>query len=358
MMLRIVGERPISTIAMIQVQLARKAREKAERLKTLADNLQPKIDYCLKPSIASQRPTARRSRIAASMREEGKRLQQIQGWLYGMVGAIDRDELPEVLDRITNRSQLELLQRVARWESGNLNERFGIDVIFDSPNDHLEDERDKLVAIGLNRPGRVRSALAFLERLSIAPTVDPYGERIEELERALVGRQLPGFFPTPAELARRVVQEAGIEEGDRVLEPGAGIGSLAIAAREAGGIVDCIEMRSELVDILTLKGFSVRHADFLSLAPEPVYDRAILNPPFEKGIETAHIRHAREWLRPGGRLVTIASNALTFRTTEPYRSFRNWLEEVGASVEPLPERSFVTAFRPTAVATVLITIER
>jgi predicted RNA methylase len=343
---------------MLQIQLDRKAREKAERLRTLADNLGPKIDYYLKPSIASQRPTARRSRIATSMREEGKRLQEIQGWLYGMVGALDRDELPEVLDRITNRSQLELLQRVARWESGDLNDRYGIDVIFSPRNDRFKDERDKLVSLGLNRPGRVRSALAFLDGISTAPTVNPYEERIEELERSLVGRQIPGFFPTPAELARRVAEEAGIEEGDRVLEPGAGIGSLAIAARSAGGIVDCVEIRSELADILALKGFAVRRADFLSLDPEPVYDRVILNPPFEKGIETAHIRHAYRWLRSGGRLVSIASNAVTFRATEPYKSFQSWLEEVGASVEPLPERSFVTAFRPTAVATVLITIDR
>jgi protein-L-isoaspartate O-methyltransferase len=275
-----------------------------------------------------------------------------------MVEAIDRDELPDVLDRITNRSQLELLQRIARRESEDFVNGFDIDAIFNSRDDRFKDERDKLVAIGLNRPGRVRGALAFLEGLLIAPTVDPYGERIEELERALVGRQIPGFFPTPAELARRVVEEAGIEEGDRVLEPGAGIGSLALAAKENGAIVDCIEIRSELVDILALKGFSVRRADFLALEPEPVYDRVILNPPFEKGIETAHIWRAFDWLRPGGRLVAIASNAVTFRTTEPYKSFRDWLEEVGASIEPLPERSFVTAFRPTAVATVLITIDR
>jgi predicted RNA methylase len=343
---------------MLQIQLDRKAREKTEKLRNLADNLGSKVDYYLKPSIASQRPTARRSRIATSMREEGKRLQEIQGWLYGMVGALDRDELPEVLDRITNRSQLELLQRVARWESGDLNDRYGIDVIFSPRNDRFKDERDKLVSLGLNRPGRVRSALAFLDGISTAPTVNPYEERIEELERSLVGRQIPGFFPTPEELARRVAEEARIEEGDRVLEPGAGFGSLAIAARSAGGIVDCIEIRSELADILALKKFSVRRADFLSLDPEPVYDRVILNPPFEKGIETAHIRRAFDWLRPGGRLVAIASNAVTFRNTEPYKSFRDWLEEVGASVEPLPERSFVTAFRPTAVATVLITVDR
>ncbi|PSF30492.1 hypothetical protein C7H19_23805 [Aphanothece hegewaldii CCALA 016] len=77
------------------------ASKKAEKFKALADALEPKIQYYLKPAccrkadpcgIASQRLTRRRANIAASMQQEGIRLQQIQGWLYGLAEAIEQDK--------------------------------------------------------------------------------------------------------------------------------------------------------------------------------------------------------------------------------------------------------------------------
>lgn len=47
-----------------------------------------------------------------------------------------------------------------------------------------------------------------------------------------------GFFPTPADLSAEIVLLAKVRPGDHVLEPSAGSGSLAVAARKAGATVD------------------------------------------------------------------------------------------------------------------------
>lgn len=54
----------------------------------------------------------------------------------------------------------------------------------------------------------------------------------------------------------------------------------------------------------------VRCGDFLELQ-EPdlgTFDKVIMNPPFSKAADIAHINHARRLLRPGGRLVAICAN--------------------------------------------------
>jgi len=73
-------------------------------------------------------------------------------------------------------------------------------------------------------------------------------------ERALVGQKVGfDFFPTPKPLATRMAELADIKQGDTVLEPSAGNGNLADAAREAGGNVDTLEISSQLRNVLALK---------------------------------------------------------------------------------------------------------
>lgn len=40
---------------------------------------------------------------------------------------------------------------------------------------------------------------------------------------------------------------------------------------------------------------------------ESLFDRVIMNPPFENGSDIKHIRHALSFLKPGGRLVAICA---------------------------------------------------
>jgi predicted RNA methylase len=103
-------------------------------------------------------------------------------------------------------------------------------------------------------------------------------------------------YDTPRDIARRMAIFAGIRPGMRVLEPSAGRGSLALAAREAGAQVACVELDAERArDLVAVHDFPTLHGDFLSLGrPTLGIDTALalMNPPFEDGQDLAHVEHA------------------------------------------------------------------
>lgn len=162
-----------------------------------------------------------------------------------------------------------------------------------------------------------------------------------------------GWFPTPAPLAARVVEVARIEKGMRVLEPSAGEGAIAAAARNAGAQVACIELDGSRVAAL-MKRFGddgrITQGDFLQTTPAPVFDRVVMNPPFARRADVHHVNHAMKFLKPGGRLVAIMSAGVGFREDALTREFRARCE----SIEALPEGSFRCS--GTDVNTVLVTL--
>lgn len=124
------------------------------------------------------------------------------------------------------------------------------------------------------------------------------------------------LFPTPPELARRVVELADIRPEDRVLEPSAGTGNLVNAIRELDheNLV-AIEINNRLVESMQQrrnvemgKDFSCLCADFLACNGDlGKFDRVVMNPPFDHGSDIKHVRHALGMLRDGGRLVSIVA---------------------------------------------------
>jgi len=136
----------------------------------------------------------------------------------------------------------------------------------------------------------------------------------------------PGLFPTPPDLARRMVLAAGPGSmaGLRVLEPSAGTGNIIRAIINAATGADCVQVVAvEINDQLaarlqtqrektlyaTSANFDIRRADFLTLNGDlGTFDRVIMNPPFTRGADIAHIRHALTFLKPGGRLVALCAN--------------------------------------------------
>ena len=85
-----------------------------------------------------------------------------------------------------------------------------------------------------------------------------------------------------------------------VLEPSAGHGMLAEAARAAGAKVDAVELAVDLREILQAKGFGLV-GRFMDTTPAQSYDAVVMNPPFSNDMDIDHVRHAYDHLKPGGR---------------------------------------------------------
>lgn len=216
----------------------------------------------------------------------------------------------------------------------------------------------RLSAAGLLDPARFAQAKQDLRALLAPPApVDDQARAIKQAERELLGLKIPGYFPTPRDLADRLVEEADIQPGMKVLEPSAGKGDIAQALRQAGVEPDVIELQGRLREILTLKGFNLVGSDFLDFQVGG-YDRIVGNPPFEDGQDADHVRHAYELLRPGGRLVMITSEGLFFRKDRKATEFRTWLKERGGRSEKLPEGAFLKGDRPTGVSARYVVIDK
>jgi protein-L-isoaspartate O-methyltransferase len=121
----------------------------------------------------------------------------------------------------------------------------------------------------------------------------------------------PTLFPTPPEIARRLVELAEIDDAHRVLEPSAGTGNLLRAIGDGPDKV-AVEINPQLVEALSrcgVSGLSVRQGDFLEMdSGLGEFDRVVMNPPFDHGADIGHVEHSRKCLKPGGRLVAVVAN--------------------------------------------------
>lgn len=164
-------------------------------------------------------------------------------------------------------------------------------------------------------------------------------------------------FFTPDAVAKMVIQAAQIEPGMKVLEPSAGRGALAVAARYAGAKVSCIEVQPENIAYLEGLGFDPLCVDFMTQEPgTPVYDRVVMNPPFSRQQDIRHVLHALRFLKPGGILVSVMSAGVKFRDNVLTRDFRALVDASGGTCESLPNQSFKES--GTLINTVLITIPK
>ncbi len=221
----------------------------------------------------------------------------------------------------------------------------------------LDDMRDydRLQRMDIKTDSELRAALReFLQHRGEKGKADP----ITQMEREMIGRKIPGYFPTPKSLAVKVATLAGIEDGDRLLEPSAGKGSLLDAVRDLGKDIQitAIEQNSDLSNILKAKGYDVTQGDFLLHDGE--YDKIVMNPPFERGQDMDHVQHAYDMLAPGGRLVAITGAHWTFGKDKQSREFRDWLDNQDSTYEKLPDGSFKDSDNSTGVSTWLVEINK
>lgn len=162
------------------------------------------------------------------------------------------------------------------------------------------------------------------------------------------------FFETPFAVASDLIRLAELDVGMKVLEPSAGRGAIAGPLRNAGVDVSCIELQPDNARVLTDLGFDVEVADFLKVPPFPVFDRVVANVPFARGAEVHHVTHALRFLSPRGRLISVMSAGVTFRSDRLYAGFRDLVSARGGSITPLPEGSFKAS--GTMVNTVVVVI--
>lgn len=156
---------------------------------------------------------------------------------------------------------------------------------------------------------------------------------------------------TPPELAKELVALAGVRKDSRVLEPEAGIGNIADAAKEVTDHVDCIERMTDFCEILKLKKHNVIGNDLLMAETAPIYDAVVMNPPFSE--ECEHIKRAFDFLRPGGSLVAVCSSSIQWKSTRKYEQFRDWLSEHTHSIDECGAK-----FEMTGVHTVVLVVDK
>lgn len=186
------------------------------------------------------------------------------------------------------------------------------------------------------------------------------------------------FFATPPELAARLVELAGIQQGDNVLEPSAGQGAIIKAIYEAfprqmegsndypGVTVDYFELMELNRKMIEQNIFATRNwhnrsscmgEDFLqSDSTKWTYKRIVANPPFNKNQDIDHIRQMYAHLKPGGRIVTIASNHWMYSGNKKEQEFKDWLGEIDAEIIDLPAGTFKES--GTMIAACIIIIDK
>jgi hypothetical protein len=144
-----------------------------------------------------------------------------------------------------------------------------------------------------------------------------------------------GFFPTPEPVAKTVAEAAGLYRAEeemplRILEPSAGEGALirAACAAHSRWLPSFVAVEVDRGRAQMLAGDPVCErvlcSDFLGMTPDHIgmFDRVLMNPPFDGGRDMDHVRHASKFLKPGGRLVAIMSAGVEFREDAKTVAFR------------------------------------
>ncbi|MGZ4036878.1 MAG: hypothetical protein ACXVPQ_03565 [Bacteroidia bacterium] len=334
----------------------------ADKFESLAQGMQKQIDAKINSATSQQRPTPKRLRVAAGMRQEGYEMQKVQKLLYALAQAhrtgVIEDHL--LLSRIRSKAQAEL---VCQYEDA-----FGVEKDESFLQSIFNRKRNEFAVMGIDGFQNWKLAnyhrLQLLERVSTpGQKPDPNAEKIKQLEAEIKSKKIPGFFPTPKDLVAKMLEWAQLKENDAILEPSAGKGDILDAIREhfqdaepnAEPDLDAIELNSSLREMLALKGYNVIGTDFLSY-DDTAYDKIIMNPPFENGLDIDHVTHAFDLLKYGGRLVAIVSEGPFFRKFKKDSDFREWLSEKNAYVSQPIKEAFKNSFNSTGVNVRMIVI--
>jgi protein-L-isoaspartate O-methyltransferase len=214
------------------------------------------------------------------------------------------------------------------------------------------------------RTARLKAANAARDTREAAAA--PFEALAEQMKAGVKVAVVPQLFPTPPELAARMAGEADIQPSSRILEPSAGTGNLIRAIANDTTGFDClreitaVEYNHALVAHLieqrerTLyaneNNFKIVCGDFMEQNDNlGMFDRIVMNPPFQNGADIKHIQHAAKFLADGGRLVALCANGPRQREI-----LKPIAEESGGWWEDLPAGTFKEQGTGVNVALLLI----
>lgn len=214
----------------------------------------------------------------------------------------------------------------------------------------------------------------LLQRVNLM-LAEYYGEAIGDGYNETEAEDAPCFHVTPAKdfgafmtsetVAAKVIDIANIQRGERILEPSAGKAALATPARAAGAQVTCVEVQPGMAhELRVLHGFdNTIEGDFLAMDPAslPAFDKVIMNPPFDRGRDCDHVRHAYRFLKPGGVLVAIMSARAEYGEDKRHKALHRIIDQCSPVYTrspwyDLPPGSFAHA--GTNVNTVVLAIRK
>ncbi len=307
------------------------------RFRTWADALQPKIDNLGRPM--NQNPTPKRNREYQSRLHDCRNMERLQKALRALADAHENRTISESLSVLKTKDEIGSMVRKSTTGGGGY-----YSVI----------EADDYS----NTTPAARTLQSMIEGNPAERAERERIRKIGTLEAEIKLSTIPGFFPTPAAVVSLMLNWARIEAGNRVLEPSAGNGNIADAILARGVFPEVCEINYTLREILTLKGYHLIADDFtqISRAEVGVFDRIIMNPPFENQQDIQHVLKAFYLLADGGILVSIMAPSFEYRNDRRSTEFREWLNSVNATWDNLPSGSFKSS--GTGVETRLLVIEK
>lgn len=194
------------------------------------------------------------------------------------------------------------------------------------------------------------------------------GDALERIESAILHGEVVDtkktfeFFETPHELVDQMIDYAEIQDGQSILEPSAGRGAILDGISRAHlrpSLIHIVELDPANREVLAKRlDCALNGNDFMTYRPPPgvLYDRVVMNPPFSKQQDVAHVTRAFGMVEPGGILVAIMSAGVEFRKDKKAQEFRKLVDDESGEIERLPEDSFKAS--GTGVNTVLVRLRR
>ena len=299
----------------------------AERIDKRISSLEKKIDALSGSYLTNTAKRQREQRHRDDMKEKYRQYIQVLRFLSDKAGKENLTRLEQNL--LTGAFYEDLLFLLA---SKRYHEERGLPPIEISHYSQTVGKR--LQKGGIANAKQLNQALdafgALIEQ-AVTPE-DPRRAHIRDLTYRAQLMQRGDIQFTPAGLASKMVLAARLTPESRVLEPEAGIGSIADEAKKITPHVDCVERVCDFREILEYKGYRLLGDDFLEMEPQPVYDAVLMNPPFSD--EYRHIQHAYEFLAPGGVLVSVGSDHIPHPPAgRKHQEFQDWLALHNHSVE-------------------------